>query len=598
MSIAPVKKVTLAGPLDLKEATLERLQQLGSMHIVPLSERAPEPEKNPSREADEAYKALRFLSVVSGARRQIRRDPNFDVQDFIARTLDLKQRLREVGDRRDFLEDRIATLEPWGELVFPPPGALGKNLLWFYELPIRQRARLDDLDLPWEVIGQDNETLYVAVVSPDEPPSTLLPVERVHIGNKPRSQLIEELEDAEIALEALRADRIALTRYLTLFRAHLSEAESHAELLYAMGQTRDEDRLFVVQGWVPESDLDAVFDHAESAGLAILVEEATWTETPPTKLEQPAERAAGVDLAMFYQVPNYRGWDPAVLLIGSFAVFFAMIVADAGYGLVILAGLLLGWQPLGTSPRLIAWRRMGLILSAATIAYGVIIGSYFGGAPPEETLLGSLVLLSLNDFDAMMRLSILVGAAHIILAIALNARAKWHRRSARAGLGWIAVILGGLALWLNGQTGPAASIGAALVGLGLLIIVGFSSDRPVERPLDRAWRVLDGVMALTGIMGGFGDVLSYMRLFALGLASSSLAVTFNNLATQVYEAAPGIGLLLSLLILLVGHVLNFTLALLSGVVHGLRLNYIEFFKWGLPEEGVAFRPLARREVTE
>ena len=227
MSIAPLKKVTLAGPLNQKEVTLARLQRLGSMHIVPLSERAPEPEKNPSREADEAYRALRFLSVVSGARRQIRRDPNFDVQDFIARTLDLKQRLREVGDRRDFLQDRIATLEPWGELVFPPPGALGENLLWFYELPIRQRARLDDLDLPWEVIGQDNETLFVAVVSPEEPPSNLLPVERVHIGNKPHSQLVEELEDAEIELEALRADRIALTRYLTLFRAHLSEAESH-----------------------------------------------------------------------------------------------------------------------------------------------------------------------------------------------------------------------------------------------------------------------------------------------------------------------------------------------------------------------------------
>lgn len=598
MSIAPLKKVTLAGPIRQKTAVLARLQQLGSMHVVPLAEQAPEPEKNPSREAEDAYKALRFLAVVAGPRRQVRRDPSFDVQAFIAKTLDLKQRLREVGDRRDFLEDRIATLEPWGELIFPPVGALGNNLLWFYELPIRAKHKLDEVDPPWEVIEQDNETLFVAVVSPDEPPKSLLPVERVHIGNKPRSQLIDELEDAEIELEALRAERIALTRYLTLFRAHLSEAETQAELAYAMGQTRDDDSLFVVQGWVPQDGLDAVLDYAETVCLAVIVEESTWTETPPTKLEQPEKQAAGVDLAMFYQVPDYRGWDPALLLIVSFAVFFAMIVADAGYGLVILAGILLGWGSLGTSATLVAWRRMGLILSAATIAYGVIIGSYFGTAPPEGSLLDAFVLLSINDFDTMMRLSILVGAAHIIFAIAMNARAKWHRRSGRAGLGWIAVIVGGLALWLSGQTGPAASIGAGLIGVGLLTIVAFSSDRPIEKPTDWAWRGLDGLMALSGVMGGFGDILSYMRLFALGLASASLALTFNDLAGQVRESAPGIGLLLGLLILLVGHVLNFALAMLSGVVHGLRLNYIEFFKWGLPEEGVAYRPLARKEVTE
>ena len=97
-------------------------------------------------------------------------------------------------------------------------------------------------------------------------------------------------------------------------------------------------------------------------------------------------------------------------------------------------------------------------------------------------------------------------------------------------------------------------------------------------------------------MGMFGDVLSYLRLFALGLASASLALTFNELAMQVKAAMPGLGLLLAILLLLLGHVINLGLTLMSGVVHGLRLNFIEFYKWGMPAEGTAFQRFARKEV--
>lgn len=93
----------------------------------------------------------------------------------------------------------------------------------------------------------------------------------------------------------------------------------------------------------------------------------------------------------------------------------------------------------------------------------------------------------------------------------------------------------------------------------------------------------------------FGDVLSYMRLFALGLASASLAGTFNGLAVDLAEGLPGVGVLLALLILLFGHAVNLALGVMSGAVHGLRLNYIEFFGWGLGPEGRPFKALARRE---
>jgi len=105
--------------------------------------------------------------------------------------------------------------------------------------------------------------------------------------------------------------------------------------------------------------------------------------------------------------------------------------------------------------------------------------------------------------------------------------------------------------------------------------------------------MLDGVMQFANLSKAFGDVLSYLRLFALGLASAQLAITFNGLAHDASQAG-GIGLLAAMVILVVGHTINFMLGILGGVVHGLRLNCIEFFNWSLTDEGYAFQPFRKK----
>jgi len=107
-------------------------------------------------------------------------------------------------------------------------------------------------------------------------------------------------------------------------------------------------------------------------------------------------------------------------------------------------------------------------------------------------------------------------------------------------------------------------------------------------------RVLGGLQGVSAITKIFGDVLSYLRLFALGLAGASLAMTFNNLAVQAREVE-GLGLLYFILILLLGHGLNILLSLMSAVVHGLRLNVIEFFNWGLTDEGYPYKSFSKKE---
>jgi V/A-type H+-transporting ATPase subunit I len=203
-------------------------------------------------------------------------------------------------------------------------------------------------------------------------------------------------------------------------------------------------------------------------------------------------------------------------------------------------------------------------------------------------------MLDMMNFSIMMQLSILLGVFHLVVA---NAVTAWHfRRSIRAAVptAWIFIFLGAVTLWQSASHGEALAFlqryGIWVMVLGLVGLVLFSST---EGPIWK--RLLKGLGGLTGLSNAFGDALSYLRLFALGLASASLASTFNAMAVQAKEALPGIGILFALLIALLGHTLNFVLALSSGFIHGLRLNFIEFFRWSISEEGHPFNAFARKE---
>jgi V/A-type H+-transporting ATPase subunit I len=311
-------------------------------------------------------------------------------------------------------------------------------------------------------------------------------------------------------------------------------------------------------------------------------------------MQNPPGLAGGQDLVSFYTTPKYGLWDPSMVVFFSFALFFAMIFADAGYSATLGLIVAVLWKKMGQS---VAGRRFRILLATLVVAgvvYGVIVGSYFGISPGEDSLPGKLKIIDMMNFNLMMQLSILLGAFHLVVA---NAVTAWHfRHSIQAvlPLAWIFVFLGAVALWQAASHGDALAYlqpyGIMSIVVGLVGVVLFSSP---EGPLWK--RLLKGLGGLTGLSTAFGDVLSYLRLFALGLASASLAATFNGMAGQVMEAFPGIGILFAVLIAVLGHTMNFVLSLSSGFIHGLRLNFIEFFRWSISEEGQPFNAFARKE---
>jgi len=597
MTIVAMKKATIYGLASEKPAVVAGLQELGCLHIIPLATPAPSAAREGLPHAERVYEALKYLLRTPHIRRSLRADPAFDVRRVAEEALAVRDRQREVTDRRDFLLRRIANVRKWGHFELPPLDALDGHRLWFYEVPHRLADRLKDVRLPWREVGRSGNTHLVVAISREEPPPDALPVRRTHVGAKSLRTLERELEDVEIELEDLELQRIALTRYIHLIRKNIARADDTAAFDYTLNETRDDDGVFALQAWVPEPDAPAVLGFREDRGLAVVLEPPGPDETPPTLLDNPEPVAAGEELSRFYIIPSPRDWDPSGVLLASFTIFFAMILADAGYGLLVLLGAGLFWKRLGRQRTGRHLRAMMAMLGGAAVLYGIAAGSYFGLAPPPGSLPAALDVIPERDFQTMMTLSVGIGVLHVVLANAAHAARRWPAPGALASLGWIGAALGGFLAWRgwSGDGGVLWTAGLAAIAAGLLAVFLFAGARPVRRPRDLLRRAGGGLLGLSRVTQMFGDVLSYLRLFALGLASASLAVTFNDLSAQAAASVGGVGLLLGILVAVLGHGLNFALALLGGVVHGLRLNFIEFYNWGMTEEGYLFRPFRKEE---
>jgi len=588
MSIVALSKVSMVGHTSDKERILIDLQELGCLQLIPLIPAGDvTADRKPSAEVREA---LVFLLSCPNRRPQVKSSSRFDAIAVEHRALEVKHLLQDLQDEHDFLSKRISDLKPWGDFTFLPLDQMNGRRFWFYVVPHNQMQDVEATGLRWEIVKRDNRFCYVVVISEKEPGG--MPVERTHTGSQLRHKLEERLEEVEQEIEDLQAERSSLSRWCMLFARSLDHLEDLATRSQAASQTYDQDSLFGLQAWAPKDRITQLRHYTSAHGMVLEIREPEPTETPPTMLHNPPAFSGGEDLVNFYMTPGYFTWDPSSVVFISFSFFFAMILCDAGYSMVLGLILLLIWHRLGNTENRRRMRTIFTSLVAASIIYGVLAGSYFGVTPPSGSFLDKLHVLDMTDTTTMMTVSIVIGVIHIALGNIMDSYRMGWRAEALPPMGWAFMVVGGLLL-AGGLTRdiPALTHLATFIMIGGALLV-FLFSGVGSRPL---MRILKGLLAFTNITKAFGDVLSYLRLFALGLASTSLAQAFNGLAMDARGAARGPGLLLALLVLLIGHGLNFGLAIISAVVHGLRLNLIEFFNWGIKEEGNLYRVFKRKE---
>ncbi len=347
------------------------------------------------------------------------------------------------------------------------------------------------------------------------------------------------------------------------------------------------DATFYLTGWVLEERQEEVAAAVAEATDVYEVElsEPADGEQPPTqvrnnRLVEPFETITD----MFSRPNPNEGIDPNPVMAPWYWIIFGMMMADAGYGLLmaIMFGVYLKFKkPRGDFGKLV---RVLLYSSVTTAIWGVLFGSYFG-----ESLLPPVLFAPLENPMPMLLLSFALGALHIFCGLIVNAvehfrHGEWQQ-ALGCDFGWIILIVG-LPLMVLPAT---ADIGKYMALGGLALILLFTGGG-VRSPFKR---LMAGVSSLTGVTGYMSDILSYSRIVALMLASGVVAMVMNILAGMVADM-PVVGIVLSLAVYAVGHIFNLVLGLLSAYVHASRLQYIEFFGKFYEGGGYLFEPLSYR----
>ncbi|MFC3909126.1 V-type ATP synthase subunit I [Legionella dresdenensis] len=599
MSIATFEKVSLLGPSCCKADIVAGLQALGCMHLIAINPPSKSALTTPSTTLlDQIKAALLYLdnSSEQGNPRLSQRD--FNPDEVVKKILTNQQALRAAVDRRDFLTSRIHAVSQWGDFVLPAEEDLGGIKLWFYKINLKELARIPN-DIPLQEIYRNNHYAFIILLSEQEPQEEHFPFRRMHTGSIALKELRAELDELNERIDDLLDEQRNLTRYRYLLACEMAQFSDRTELHKALGQTQEHEEFFLLQAWVPQAELQRLAEFCKARQLSLAIEQPLPDELPPTLLESRPWLQAGSELVNFYQTPGYHAFDPSIMVFFSFSIFFAMILADAGYGIVLALCTALGWKKMGRYNAGAWLRPLAVVISIFSIIYGVMLGSYWGVEPKAGSWLAKLKIIDINNFNRMMILVLVIGCLHICIACGMRAWFARHRNERIHAIGFILLIVSAL-LYGFGVikhstmfTQPAIY----LFILSLLLITVFASNKPITSVKNFLTRIFHGVSALTELPTLFGDILSYLRLFALGLAGASLAVTFNTMAHHITESGKASSWLLAILVLLVGQSLNLALCLLGAVVHGLRLNYIEFFKWSIKEDGYSYQPFKKQEIS-
>ncbi|KTC75960.1 V-type ATP synthase subunit I [Legionella birminghamensis] len=595
MSIVSFKKLTVLASNRNKNQVIDKLQALGCMHLISLK---PQDKSALTRIStsllEEINSALRYLKDSPEQGRQRLQWKQFNPDEIVKCILSNQKQMKEYVDKRDFLMSRIHQLSEWGNFQLPEKTGLAGIKLWFYKLSYKEAAMIPNDKVVQEVY-RNNRFIFLVILAREEPQGEAFCSRRIHTGAIPLNGLYSELEAVNEQIDELVDERRNLTRYRFLLSQEIARFTDRSQFNNALEKVSDNHNFFLLQGWVPQSQIDAMCSFCKAEKLGLTIEDPKAGELPPTLLETYSWMDGGQKLVNFYQTPGYHSLDPSVMVFFSFSVFFAMILADAGYGIILAVLTLFSWKNLGKRNSLAWLRPLLLTICIFSIIYGVLLGSYWGLEPKAGSLLARLKIIDIQNFKSMMTLVIVIGCLHICIASGMRA---WFAQDVSERIKAIGIILFIIAalVWgyglMNHNNGIAKG-GISLLIISLIIMLFFASNEPVKGFKSLMLRGFHGLAALMELPSLFGDILSYLRLFALGLAGASLALTFNTMASHIAESS----WLLAGLVLVLGQTLNFVLCLMGALIHGLRLNYIEFFKWSVKEDGYNYQPFKKQEIS-
>jgi V/A-type H+-transporting ATPase subunit I len=507
--------------------------------------------------------------------------------------------LQELQNRKQSLFKLISDLRLWGDFDPGELRSLERDGIYVQRFRMEAKPRTP-LKFPEEAFVEvvtEKPVMHFYTLQlgrpVDIPQATLLRHPELGLKEAQRElQEINEREERVMAELAGAADRVKLLK-----RQYLSTL-NEASYIEHLGTLYSEDLLFGVQGWVP-GDLEAeLLKKIESSGLPLLARtrDPLEEETPPTLLKNNWFIGRIEPLLKLYGLPAYRSLDPSYYFAPFMILFFGICLGDAGYGLVFLlvsTWIKKKWGHLAKGLPLAM--NLCQAFSVSAILIGVITGSVFGyNFTNREWVLVDLDL-DVGNPMILFYCSLGLGLLHLTLSYLLGMLQASSRHDQLQKLGLVGVLWGGAflisrSLWFSEPTSvanvPFQYAGWGLLGLGVFLTFLFASD-------SKKWVVRSGLglWSVYGLTGLIGDLLSYARLFGLGIATTAIAAVMNQLAGMAYDAmGPIFGLFFGFLLLVLGHAFNLVLSTLGSTIHSARLHFVEAFKSFFQPGGIEYKP--------
>ena len=578
--IVPMKRVAVLCTASSENETLDALQSLGVLHVDSANRNETASLKDAQSSFDAAAKALSILKD-SGCAANGKSVSSEEVLATKARIDDLAARIADG-------EHAVATYAPFGEFSPNDLRALAAQGL---EISLF-RAPADAIPASGEglvirVLAEDakEKLAYGVAIGQFEPAQG---VELLPIPDKPASGIRAEVASLAASLDAERKTLAGMGT--ESIAAEVAQRTSVRDFMAAAASMGAESGVKWLEGYLPEPRLQALADAAKKHGWGIVVRDPAEDEIPPTLVEPPkAFRPILPLFSMLGVLPGYRETDVSVVFYSFFTLFFAMLIGDAGYGLLILALTLFARRKLPKAPRE-PFILMG-VLACATIGWGVLTANYFGILP--EALPGWMkprTVEWLANQSNIMQLCFIIGAVHLTIARLWNAILLYPSRKALAELGWVGVI------WTMFCVASLVIVEGFVFPRFMFYVAGASVLLIALFMLDKSELKTNGVqlgMLPLNIVSGLGDIISYVRLYAVGLSSVIVAQNFNTMAMDL-----NLPLLVKIpcviLILLLGHGLNLAMGALSILVHAVRLNTLEFSNAkGITWSGYDYKPFRK-----
>ncbi len=597
-----MKKITLLALRIDRESALSALRDLGVMQI----ELKKQISEKSSVAVDDLNRMKRIYSMLDQLAAE-KKLPVLPVEN-ISSAKEIANRVSEINDRRHLLENeildirrRLDALAIWGdfdrELLDKINGSGVKVVLCIGSAKDFRNASQCG-NVVCRELSKSRGKIVFAVIGTGEFDETEFPVVKLNAGDDPR-KLTKLLKVKEKENSQLDAELCKLAEKRGSIAALIEELTGIWEFSRVSDSVDDHGEIVFLSGFVPVPDVDKLRDSAQKHGWGLLIRDPAEDEEVPvllknnrfTKIIKPPFDFLGI-------VPGYREIDISGAVLIFFTIFYAIIIGDAGYG--VLFGLLsIGGLTLAKKvPALLPPMRLLLVLSIAATVWGALCGSWFGMATIPFTGKPFPALECFRDFAASSAKQANVQFFCFILAvIQLSAGRIWrvfserNWRAAGQHIGWMLIIWGNffLTVRLIVYPGEFPKFMYILYGVGLVLVMSCGVN----------WKQASDIFQFPfDIIGSFTDVLSYIRLFAVGLAGACIAGSFNGMAFDLCKVSAWL-LPAGILVVLIGHSLNIALALLSVLVHAVRLNTLEFSNHtGLSWSGQAFNPFRSNKKEE